>query len=87
MLGFELVLRPNFHFLDSLVHNTEDVKELQCENILLNRLGSNEDVDKLFKKLAADLSPDYNVCYDVINGIRNTIGDTSIVRRCRLVNG
>ena len=63
------MLRPNFHFLDSLVHNTEDVKELQCENILLNRLGSNEEVDELFKKLAANLSPDYNVYNHVIHDI------------------
>ncbi|RWR74676.1 UPF0481-like protein [Cinnamomum micranthum f. kanehirae] len=54
-------------FLDTLIHNTEDVKELQCKKILLNRLGSNEKVDELFKNLATNLSPDYNVYIDVIN--------------------
>lgn len=56
-------------FLDSLIQNTEDVKELQRKKILLNRLGNNEEVDKLFQRLAANLSPDYNVYTDVIIGI------------------
>eukprot|EP00268_Persea_americana_P051194 TRINITY_DN5633_c0_g1_i21.p1 TRINITY_DN5633_c0_g1~~TRINITY_DN5633_c0_g1_i21.p1 ORF type:complete len:348 (-),score=26.14 TRINITY_DN5633_c0_g1_i21:143-1186(-) len=56
-------------FLDSLIQNTDDVKELQCEKILLNRLGSDEEVNKLFKQLADNLSPDYKVYTDVIKGI------------------
>ncbi|RWR74670.1 upf0481 protein [Cinnamomum micranthum f. kanehirae] len=56
-------------FLNSLIYNTEDVKELRSENILLNRLGSNDEVVQLFKELAAHSSPDYSGYGDVIKGI------------------
>ena len=58
-------------FLHSLIHKTEDVKELQSENILLNHLDSNEEVVNLFKELATYLSPDYNAYNDVVNGIKD----------------
>ncbi|XXG50477.1 hypothetical protein AAC387_Pa02g4480 [Persea americana] len=56
--------------LHSLIYNADDAEELQSKNILLNRLGSNEDVAILFKELATNLSPHYNAYGLVINGIK-----------------
>ncbi|RWR75424.1 UPF0481-like protein [Cinnamomum micranthum f. kanehirae] len=56
-------------FLDSLIYNVDDVKELRYNNILLNRLGSDEEVANLFKELATNLSPESNAYSDVILGM------------------
>ncbi|XXG51807.1 hypothetical protein AAC387_Pa03g0298 [Persea americana] len=56
-------------FLDSLIYNVDDVKELRYNNILLNRLGSDEEVANLFKELATNLSPESNAYSDVIQGM------------------
>ncbi|RWR76644.1 UPF0481-like protein [Cinnamomum micranthum f. kanehirae] len=56
-------------YLHSLIHNVDDVKELQSENILLNHLGSEEDAVKLFKELGTLLSPDYGPYGTVIDAI------------------
>ncbi|XP_052877404.1 UPF0481 protein At3g47200-like [Gossypium arboreum] len=42
-------------FLDSLIHEAEDVKELRGAGILYNRLGSDEEVAKLIKKMNTDV--------------------------------
>ncbi|KAG4177464.1 hypothetical protein ERO13_A11G308625v2 [Gossypium hirsutum] len=58
---------PDFHnnftvtsyigFLDSLIDEVKDVKELRDAGILYNRLGSDKEVAKLIKKMNIDLVP------------------------------
>jgi hypothetical protein len=45
-------------FLDSLIDHPDDVKALRSERILLNSLGSDEEVAKLFNTISTDLVPD-----------------------------
>ncbi|RWR74675.1 UPF0481-like protein [Cinnamomum micranthum f. kanehirae] len=56
-------------FLDSLIDHAEDVKELRSKNILLNRLGSDEEVANLFNELANNLTPDTETYGDVMKEI------------------
>ncbi|KAK3000252.1 hypothetical protein RJ639_024075 [Escallonia herrerae] len=44
-------------FMDSLIDNPEDVKELRSKGILLNFLGSDQHVADLFNEIAKDLVP------------------------------
>ncbi|MBA0716729.1 hypothetical protein Golax_015536, partial [Gossypium laxum] len=44
-------------FLDSLIDEAEDVKELRDAGILYNRFGSDKEVAKLIKKMNIDLVP------------------------------
>ncbi|KAJ7976659.1 hypothetical protein O6P43_006411 [Quillaja saponaria] len=44
-------------FMDSLIANPEDVKELRSNGILLNFLGSDEKVADLFNEISNDLVP------------------------------
>ncbi|XP_004511113.1 UPF0481 protein At3g47200-like [Cicer arietinum] len=44
-----------FTFMDSLVDNAEDVKELRSAGVFQNLLGSDEDLAKLFNELGDDL--------------------------------
>ncbi|XP_010938732.1 UPF0481 protein At3g47200-like [Elaeis guineensis] len=57
-------------FLDCLIDRAEDVRELREEGILLNALGSDEQVAELFNELATNLAPDYRAYGDVLKGIR-----------------
>lgn len=57
-------------FLDSLIYNTDDVKELRSKNILLNCLGSDKEVVDLFKGLASNLTPNYSSYTHVMSGIK-----------------
>ncbi|WVZ13578.1 hypothetical protein V8G54_011144 [Vigna mungo] len=45
-------------FLDSLIDHPDDVKALRSKRILLNSLGSDEEVANLFNTLSTDLVPD-----------------------------
>ncbi|XP_020213816.1 UPF0481 protein At3g47200 [Cajanus cajan] len=45
-------------FLDSLIDHPDDVKVLRSEGILLNSLGSDEEVAELFNIIGTDLVPD-----------------------------
>ncbi|XXG51812.1 hypothetical protein AAC387_Pa03g0301 [Persea americana] len=56
-------------FLDSLIYNADDVKELRSRNIILNRLGSDEEVVNLFRELATNLSPGFNAYSNVTHGM------------------
>ncbi|RWR74674.1 UPF0481-like protein [Cinnamomum micranthum f. kanehirae] len=73
--------------LDYLIDHPQDVNELQKENILLNRLGSNKDVAILFKELAANLSPDSNAYGLVINGIKDHFERHFNNERVKIVDG
>ncbi|KAJ1382133.1 hypothetical protein SESBI_44543 [Sesbania bispinosa] len=52
-------------FMDSLIDHPEDVKALRSEGILLNSLGSDEEVAKLFNMISTDLVPDSVAYADV----------------------
>ncbi|KAJ7976657.1 hypothetical protein O6P43_006409 [Quillaja saponaria] len=52
-------------FMDSLIDNPEDVKELRSKGILLNCLGSDEQVAELFNEIANDLVPNPKAYNDV----------------------
>nr|DAD43836.1 TPA_asm: hypothetical protein HUJ06_002066 [Nelumbo nucifera] len=45
-------------FMDSLIDSAEDVKELRSKGILLNALGSDEEVAELFNTLTTGATPD-----------------------------
>ncbi|KAG6671168.1 hypothetical protein I3843_Q011400 [Carya illinoinensis] len=45
-------------FVDSLIENTNDVKELRKAHVFFNLLGSDEEVAKLFNEIGTDLVPD-----------------------------
>ncbi|TYI58578.1 hypothetical protein E1A91_D11G369400v1 [Gossypium mustelinum] len=65
LIAYEMC--PDFHndftvtsymcFLDLLIDEAEDVKDLRDAGILYNRLGSDEEVAKLFNKMNTDLVP------------------------------
>ncbi|KAG2683579.1 hypothetical protein I3760_10G037600 [Carya illinoinensis] len=48
----------NMSFLESLIDNPGDVKEVRNASILYNLLGSDEEVAKLFNEIGTDLVPD-----------------------------
>ncbi|KAG7958816.1 hypothetical protein I3843_10G037300 [Carya illinoinensis] len=52
-------------FLDSLIDNPGDVKELRNAGILHNLLGSDEEVAQLFNEIGIDLVPDFEAYGDV----------------------
>lgn len=58
-------------FLDSLIHNVDDVKELRTKHILLNSLDRDKKVFNLFKELATHISSKVfdKSCIEAINGI------------------
>ncbi|XP_043692956.1 uncharacterized protein LOC122643398 [Telopea speciosissima] len=55
--------------LDSLIDSAEDVKELRSKGILLNALGSDQQVADLFNDLTLELVPDSELYQDVKSGI------------------
>ncbi|GAU48731.1 hypothetical protein TSUD_192300 [Trifolium subterraneum] len=52
-------------FMDSLIDHPEDVKELRSSGVLLNSLGSDEEVADLFNIICADLVPDMDIYEEV----------------------
>ncbi|XP_038993078.1 UPF0481 protein At3g47200-like [Hibiscus syriacus] len=56
-------------FLDSLIDTAEDVKELRVTGMLLNYLGSDEELADLFNKMSRDLVPDQQRYYEVVQDI------------------
>ncbi|KAK7380692.1 hypothetical protein VNO78_33207 [Psophocarpus tetragonolobus] len=52
-------------FLDSLIDHPNDVKALRSKQILLNSLGSDEEVATLFNTLSTDLVPDMRIYKNV----------------------
>ncbi|KAK9290310.1 hypothetical protein L1049_008477 [Liquidambar formosana] len=63
-------------FMDSLIDQAEDVMELRSKGILLNFLGSDQQVADLFNEIANDLVPNPNAYVDVKNGIENHYKNT-----------
>lgn len=57
-------------FLDSLIDTAQDVKELRHAGMLLNYMGSDEDVAHLFNTMTTDLVPDLQTYHRVTNKIR-----------------
>ncbi|XP_060213705.1 uncharacterized protein LOC132640912 [Lycium barbarum] len=52
-------------FMDSLIDHAEDMKELRSKGILLNFLGSDQEVADLFNEIARDLVPNPHAFVDV----------------------
>ncbi|KAI9126656.1 hypothetical protein K1719_002252 [Acacia pycnantha] len=48
-------------FLDTIIDHTDDVRILRAAGVLLNRLGSDEEVAKLFNTIATDLKTDGSI--------------------------
>ncbi|XP_043692958.1 uncharacterized protein LOC122643400 [Telopea speciosissima] len=65
----DLVVTSYICFLDSLIHSTEDVKELKSKGILRNALGSDQQILDLFNNLALELVPDPELYGDVKKAI------------------
>ncbi|XP_009798517.2 UPF0481 protein At3g47200-like [Nicotiana sylvestris] len=58
-------------FMDSLIDHAEDVKELRSKGILLNFLGSDQEVADLFNEIATDLVPNPHAFVGVKDKIEN----------------
>ncbi|KAJ8570412.1 hypothetical protein K7X08_037384 [Anisodus acutangulus] len=58
-------------FMESLIDHAEDVKELRSKGILLNFLGSDQEVADLFNEIARDLVPNPHAFVDVKNKIED----------------
>ncbi|XVE61032.1 hypothetical protein DITRI_Ditri06bG0008000 [Diplodiscus trichospermus] len=56
-------------FLDSLIDTAEDVKELRHAGMLLNYMGSDEEVADLFNKITTNLVPDLGIYQQVTENI------------------
>ncbi|MBA0742794.1 hypothetical protein Gogos_015815 [Gossypium gossypioides] len=50
----DLTITSYMCLLDSLINEAEDVKEMRDTGILYNRLGSDEEVAKLFNQMNTD---------------------------------
>lgn len=57
-------------FMDSLVDNFEDVIELRSSDILMNYLGSDQQVANMFNDISKGLFPHPNAYYDVKSKIQ-----------------
>ncbi|KAK5787171.1 hypothetical protein PVK06_041824 [Gossypium arboreum] len=58
-------------FLDLLIDEAEDVKDLRAVSILYNRLGSDEEVAKIFNKMNTDLVPSSMISSEFRRKIHN----------------
>ncbi|XP_059298300.1 UPF0481 protein At3g47200-like [Lycium ferocissimum] len=58
-------------FIDSLIDHAEDVEKLRSKGILLNCLGSDQEVADLFNEITRDLVPNPRVLVDVKKQIEN----------------
>ncbi|CAL5351837.1 unnamed protein product [Camellia sinensis] len=58
-------------FMDTLIDNADDVKELRKKGILLNYLSTDEEVAGLFNEIAKNLVPNTNAYKDVQNQIED----------------
>ncbi|KAK9128923.1 hypothetical protein Syun_017720 [Stephania yunnanensis] len=58
-------------FLDSLIDTADDVKELRSKGILLNSLGSDDQVADLFNQVADEMVPHPRAYYYVKQGIES----------------
>ncbi|KAK1278242.1 hypothetical protein QJS04_geneDACA016614 [Acorus gramineus] len=57
--------------LDDLIDHADDVRELRSKGILINCLGSDQQVADLFNELTTNLTPNPNAYRDTITGIHN----------------
>ncbi|KAK1317302.1 hypothetical protein QJS10_CPA05g00778 [Acorus calamus] len=55
--------------LDNLIDHALDVRELRARGVLVNCLGSDQQVADLFNELATNRTPDLHAYVDIINGI------------------
>ena len=57
-------------FLDSLIDEANDVKELRKAGIIYNLLGSDDEVTQLFNEIGTDLVPNNKIYSDVRSRIQ-----------------
>ncbi|KAG6641033.1 hypothetical protein CIPAW_09G045200 [Carya illinoinensis] len=67
----EFEITSYISFLDSLIDNANDVRELRKAGILQNHLGSDEEVALLFNEIGSDLVPDSNAYREVKAAIQS----------------
>lgn len=67
----QIVITSYINFLNALIANPDDVKELRSKHILLNGVGSDEEVFKKFKEIATVRIYDASIYRNVINDIEN----------------
>ena len=60
-------------FLDSLIDNWEDVKELQAAQVLHNFVGNKKEVAQFFNHVCGQLIPDLNIYKDVKQQIQKHV--------------
>ena len=65
------------YFMDSLIDHSEDVKELRRKGILLNALGSDQEVADLFNEISSFMVFDHNVYGDVKSRIESHCKDVT----------
>ena len=51
-LEIEIVITSYINFLNALIANPDDVRELRSKHILLNDVGSDEEIFKFFKEIS-----------------------------------
>ncbi|XP_062119535.1 uncharacterized protein LOC133834021 [Humulus lupulus] len=66
-------------FMDSLIDHPNDVKALRSKKILVNLLGCDEEVTKLFNEIATDLVPNPEMYKDVKNDIQSQYNSPCMV--------
>lgn len=79
----EHAIQSYIWFMDCLIDRADDVKELRSANILVNYLGSDEQVANLFNEISTDLDPDLRTYGEVLSGLqrhRNNNVRVSFVR-------
>ncbi|XP_072984397.1 uncharacterized protein [Typha latifolia] len=72
--------------LDCLIDHVDDVKELRKKGILLNALGSDEQVAELFNEIATDLAPDQQAYNHVLKQIASHCGCKTKVTIYQLID-
>ncbi|XP_072959111.1 UPF0481 protein At3g47200-like [Typha angustifolia] len=72
--------------LDCLIDHADDVKELRKKGILLNALGSDEQVADLFNEIATDLAPDQQAYNHVMKKIASHCGSKTKVFIYQLID-
>ena len=60
-LEIEIVITSYINFLNALIANPDDVRELRSKHILLNDVGSDEEIFKFFKEISIGLIQDASI--------------------------
>ncbi|KAB5518974.1 hypothetical protein DKX38_023293 [Salix brachista] len=72
----QLAVTSYICFMDSLIDDADDVKELRLNGIIVNFLGSDQQVADLFNNMGSSLEPDTSAYNDVKREINNQCEST-----------